>query len=355
MHNSEQELKWGILGTGHMASRFVEALALSETGKLQSLASRDIERARSFLEQRSLSVELASTTDELLADPSVQAVYICSPHPAHLDGIVAAARAGKHILCEKPLTLNAQEAKRAMQIAEENSVLLMEGFMYRSHPQTLALLEELKVGKIGQLKSISASFSFNVLERSDNPRLLEPKLGGGAILDLGCYPLSYCRLIVGAARGEKYTDPIKIVAHSSFSKTGVDLDSIATLIFPDDITAQISCGLNLQRENCLRVYGSKGRIELATPWSPGRCGERSEMRFIPAGHVTAEPKVETTYFENQQWLLAGQIDFFAQSVQEGSIAYPGMNVQESLANMHGLDQWRQAIGLVYPQEKSELS
>lgn len=351
MNESEQGLIWGIIGTGHMASRFVEALSQCKDSQLGAVAGRDQERTKAFLRERQVDPNKALTLEQMLQNESVRAVYISTPHPHHLEGILAACKASKHVLCEKPLTLNHGEALVAAEAGEQTESLIMEGYMYRSHQQTRLLLEMIGNGKIGELRSISASFSFNVLERSDNPRLTEPTLGGGAILDLGCYPLSFSRLVAGAALGQSYANPVALQAHSTFTDTGVDLDSIATLIFEEGITAQISCGLDLQRENSLRVYGSKGRLELPTPWSPGREGEASFIRFIPSGHVTGEAETESTEVIGKQWLLSQQINCFAEAISRRQLPYPAMTMNESISNMLWLDRWRKAAGASYPGEQ----
>jgi len=343
-------MRWGILGTGHMAQRFVQALPFSPSSTLHAVASRSSQSVERFSQKNELSCQLYESYEELLADSQVEAVYICSPHPAHKEWIVKAAQAGKHILCEKPLTLNACEATEAIAACQQAGVTLLEGFMYRSSPQTLTLFELLKSGKIGEIKSMEASFSFNVLKRSDNPRLTDPHLGGGAILDLGCYPMSMCRLIAGVALGEKFAEPKDILAYSSFMKTGVDLDSIATLVFENDLTAQISCGMELQRSNRLVIYGSSGRLELPTPWSPGRAGESSEIHLISGDLVTERFEPEIITVDYQRPLFSQQLENFVELLGLGESPYSLMSGEDSLNNMRALDLWRSKIGLSYPME-----
>lgn len=343
-------IKWGVLGTGHMASRFIDALAFSENSTLHAIASRSKESVELFAKNKNLPCHLYQNYDQLLADPQVEAVYICSPHPAHQEWIIKSAQAGKNILCEKPLTLNAKQAEEAIEACQQAKVTLLEGFMYRSSPQTVRLLELLRSNKIGDIKSIEASFSFNVLKRSDNPRLTDPNLGGGAILDLGCYPASFCQLIARAEDNKNSIEVTDILAHSTFHKTGVDLDSTATLIFENGITAQISCGMELQRSNQVTIYGSNGRVELPTPWSPGREGGSSEIHIISGDPITDQKEPERIILEYQRPLFSQQLENFIELTRTGTISYPLISNKESLATMRLLDLWRSKIGLKYPAE-----
>ena len=178
-----EKLTWGILGTGTIAGTFAKGLQASETGKLLAVGSRTQEAANTFGERWNISHRHGSY-EALLANKDVQAIYISTPHPMHAEWAIKAAEAGKHVLCEKPIGLNAAEAMAIIEAARRNNVFLMEAFMYRCHPQTAQLVELIRSGTIGEVRVIQATFSFATtfnLEKS----LLNNALGGGGILDVG--------------------------------------------------------------------------------------------------------------------------------------------------------------------------
>jgi predicted dehydrogenase len=196
----EKQVAWGILGTGSIAHTFAKAVGESKTGRLVAIGSRSQESADKFGDEFDVPHRHA-TYEELLSNPEVQAVYISTPHPQHAEWAIKTADAGKHILCEKPLTMNYPEAMAVVEAAVRNDVFLMEAFMYRCHPQTAKLVELIREGAIGQVRVIQADFSFHGGYNPES-RLLNPELGGGGILDVGCYCASMARLIAGAHRAK---------------------------------------------------------------------------------------------------------------------------------------------------------
>jgi predicted dehydrogenase len=262
-----KKLAWGILGTGRIASIFAKGVAQSRTGTLVAVGSRTREGAEKFGEAFAIPHRHESY-EALLADTDVQAIYISTPHPWHAQWAIKAAEAGKHILCEKPIGLNAAEAMAVVEAAQQNNVFLMEAFMYRCHPQTRKLVELIRSGVIGQVQVIQATFSFRLGDRPES-RLLKNELGGGGILDVGCYCVSAARLIAGAAQGKDFVDPLKVEAVGHVGKTGVDEYTVASLKFPGDILAQLFTGVQVNGENVIKVFGSQGMIEVPSPWTPG--------------------------------------------------------------------------------------
>src|SRR5579872_4482740 len=259
-------LNWGIISTGFIAHIFAEGIAQSNTGKLVAVGSRTQYAADKFGETWNVPRRYGSYT-KLLADKDVQAVYISTPHPLHAQWAIKAAAAGKHILCEKPLTLNYAQAETVIEAARKNDVFLMEAFMYRCHPQTEKLVELIRSGMIGQVRVIQATFSFN----SDNDpqgRLLNNALGGGGILDVGGYCVSVARLIAGAALGKGFAEPVQVQAVGHVGETGVDEYTVAVLAFPGDIMAQVWTGVRVEGENVVRVFGTEGSLLVPTPWLP---------------------------------------------------------------------------------------
>ena len=182
-----KHLRWGIIGTGGIAHRFAQGVQHSKTGELIAVGSRRQETADAFAKEFGVPHRHASY-EALLADEDVDAIYVSTPHPMHAEWAIKSAEAGKHILCEKPLAINHAEAMAVVEAARENDVFLMEAFMYRCHPQMRRVVELVREGAIGRVCMIQATFSF---QGGTDPksRLMNNALGGGGILDVGCYPV----------------------------------------------------------------------------------------------------------------------------------------------------------------------
>jgi predicted dehydrogenase/aryl-alcohol dehydrogenase-like predicted oxidoreductase len=337
-------INWGILSTGRIAKTFARGVSESKTGTVVAVASRNQESADSFGDEFGIEKRF-STYEALLADPAVDAVYIATPHPLHAQWAIKAAEAGKHILCEKPLTLNHGEAMAVVEAARENGVILLEAFMYRCHPQTAALFELIQSGAIGEVKVMNISFGF---QAGFNPesRLFKNELGGGGILDVGCYATSMARLIAGAATGKTFADPIKVVGAGYLGQSNVDEYAAATLTFPNNIVAQVSTAVAVNFENTVSVRGTKGHILVPSPWFCS-ADEKGVNFYLHRDGATEEIKVET-----DRSLYAYEADAMALAVEKGAVQSPAMSPEDSLGNMQTLDSWRAALGLVYEAEKS---
>ncbi|MBA2363272.1 MAG: aldo/keto reductase [Chloroflexia bacterium] len=339
---------WGILGTGSIARTFARGVQGSRTGELAAVGSRTQESANAFGEEFGLARRHGSY-EELLADEAVQAVYIATPHPMHAEWAIKAAEAGKHILCEKPVALNYPEAMAVVEAAREHDVFLMEAFMYRCHPQTAKLVELVRDGAIGELRTMQITFSFDSGYNVEG-RMLRAELGGGAILDVGCYCASMARLLAGAASGKPFVEPeeLRAVAHIG-EETGVDHYSSAVVKFPGGIVAQLSTGAQVNQESVVRMYGSEGWIHVSSPWIPGKAGEPVSLFLHRKGAAAPEEIVIAA----DMGLYALEADTVARHLENREAAPPAMTWEDTLGNMQMLDQWRAAIGLVYPMEQPE--
>ncbi len=335
--------RWGILSTGSIAKTFARGLAESKTGKLHAVASRNQASADEFGAQFGISKCFASY-DELLADPEIDAVYIATPHPLHAQWAIRAANAKKHVLCEKPLTLNWPEAQRVAEAARENSVILMEAFMYRCHPQTEKLVELVKSGVLGEIRQIEATFAF---DGGPNPkgRLVELELGGGGILDVGCYAVSLCRLIAGAAQGKDFAEPLEIKALGVLGTSGADYYAGALLRFPGDILAICSTGVQLNGGGFARIVGSKANLRVPSPYF---CGPTDgQIKLILEVHGAEKQEIVV---ESDRNLYAYEADAMALAIEKGAVQAPAQSADDATGNMRVLDLWRAQIGLQYPQE-----
>lgn len=323
----KDKLRWGIVGTGRIAREFAAGIAHSRHGELVAVASRNpvTEVAPEFGR-----VCLHTGYAELLADKSVEAVYIATPHPMHAEWAIRAAEAGKHVLCEKPIGMNAAEADAIIDAARRHDVFLMEAFMYRAHPQTEALTELVRSGAIGTIRLIEASFGF---AKAFDPagRQYDPGLGGGGILDVGCYPVSMVRLIAGAVAGKPFADPIAVLGAGHVGATGVDEWAAATLTFPDGLIAQVATGVALAQANVVRLFGTAGRIEVFSPWwCSGKQGGQSVISVTRAGDAPREVVTKTT-----DWLYAIEADTVARHL--AARQSPAMSWDDTLGNMRALD------------------
>ena len=344
---SGNRVRWGIVGTGSIAGAFAEGLAQAATGQLVAVGSRSDASAELFAKKYNIP-RRHSSYEALLKDGEVDALYIATPHPVHAEWAIRAARAKKHLLVEKPLGLNAAEGMAVIEAARENDVFLMEAFMYRAHPQTIRLLEILRSGAIGEVRMIQGAFGFHWPKPwSATSRLISNELAGGGILDVGCYPVSMSRLIAGVASGKSFDDPIAVSGAAHLGKSGVDEWAAATLKFAKGIVAQVSCSVQVQQENVLRIYGSDGWILLPTPWAPARNGGASKILI----HKSGEKLPEEIDVACGKQIYANEADHFAEHIDARQS--PAMSWDDSLGNLRTLDKWRAAIGLVYDQEKPE--
>ncbi|TVR56167.1 MAG: oxidoreductase [Puniceicoccaceae bacterium] len=342
------KLHWGILATGRIAHAFAEGVQRSETGRLQAVASRSQAKADEMGAHFGIPNRHGSY-EALLADPEVQAVYISTPHPQHAEWSVKAAEAGKHILCEKPACLNHADAMAVAEAVHEAGVVYMEAFMYRCHPQTIELVRLLREGAIGEIRLIQAAFSFAAGFNPES-RIYNNALGGGGILDVGCYPVSMARLIAGVALGRPFADPLEVAGQGRLHpETGVDEVAIADLAFEGGLLAQVSTGVSINQENVVRIYGTEGRIVLPSPWQPVIHGGIWSFQIFEKGR----PEPRTISGTEQRPLYGVEADLFARSLPHREPLHPGMTIEDTLGNMRTLDRWRRAIGLTYENEKPE--
>lgn len=338
MVNTFPPLRWGLLATGGIARQFAHALRETELGVLAAVGSRQQASADAFAREFGTARSHGSY-QALLDDPEVEAVYISPPHPMHAEWAIAAARAGKHILCEKPLTMNLAEAEAVVAAAREAGVFLMEAFMYRCHPFMARLRDIIVSGEIGEVGLIDSVFGFSI-PFDPAHRLFSRELGGGGILDLGCYPVSVSRFIAGAAMGRPFADPTEVVGTARFSEaTGVDIVATASLKFENGTLASLGCGPSLPQDSRLRIFGTLGSLEIVSrPWHAPRAGVPVVMR------VTAKDgAARIEEITDARSIYAIEADEFAQAVRAGAKESAHMSLADTLGNMRTLDRWLAAV------------
>ena len=350
-------LNWGVIGAGGIARVFCNGIRFSKTGQIAAVASRSEARADELATAFSIPKQYTDY-ESLLADDEIDAVYICTIHPAHAEWAIKAAKAGKHILVEKPIGMNTLEAEAMIEAARANDVFLMEAFMYRCHPQTLKLTALVREGAIGRVQMVRAVFSYNG-GNDLTSRAYTNELGGGGILDVGCYTTSMTRLIAGAASGEPFLDPIGVKGFAKVGPTGVDHYAAATLQFENDIIAEIITGISCQMPSEVTIYGTKGRLSVPNPWLPSSpCRNASEPlpldTVFPPTYILlwqqGTPDPEEILIKVDRDLFTYEADTVAEYITQRQS--PRMSWEDTLGNMRLLDQWRREVGVVYANDKN---
>ena len=335
---------WGILGPGKIAREFLRGAQGSAIGAVTAIGTRD--PGRPELAEHFPGLKVHAGYEALLADPGVEAVYIATPHPFHAEWAIAAARAGKHVLTEKPAAMNAAQVAAMFAAAATAGTFMGEAYMYRLHPLTALLLDLLRGGRIGELRLIKASFGFALPSFQPGHRLLSPDLGGGAILDVGGYPMSMARLLAGHACPEGFADPIDLVAIGRHGPTGVDEIASALVSFPDGVIAELSGSVGQWQDNVLHIMGTKGRLEVDAFWfGSGKYGGTARIRLIAP---QAEPEV--IELAEPRNLYSFQFEAANAAIRAGRtrFSHPAMSEADSLGNACALDRWLAQLHLAQP-------
>jgi predicted dehydrogenase len=312
-------MRWGILGPGRISRAFLTGLAGSATEHAVAVGSRSVDRAEAAA--RDFDVPRAyGSYQQLLADDEVEAVYVGTPNAVHVEGAIAAAEAGKHVLCEKPLGVSRAEAETMFEAARKHGVWLMEAFMYRFHPRTLRLAEIVSAGEIGTPTLVRASFGFAVSDPA-NVRM-SAQLAGGALMDVGCYPVNAARMIAGPVRA----------ATATARWREVDVTLAGVLDHTGGALSLVSCSLVSGRHNELEVVGSDGVITVPVAFTPPR--DRPSTMLVTRGTETEE---QTFAPGDQNTLEAEGFAALVAVGHEAAGALPQMPLVESLDNATTID------------------
>ena len=336
---AQQNLQWGVIGTGAIANDFATALQGSERCRIVNVMSFP-GLAQPFADRFGVP-RATDALDELLGDAEVRAVYVATPHPQHEKLALAAIAAGKHVLVEKPMATSAAAAARIIEAARQKRVFLMEAYMYRCHPLITKLISRLRAGVIGQIRHVRADFGFRD-PRNPKGRLFDPEQAGGGLLDVGGYPVSFVRLIAGLAVGKPMAEPGKLTAVGQIGPTGVDEFAQATLSFESGVTAEIACGIRYDFGCGATIFGEEGRIKLDDAWLPG--GKRQGLE----SHFTIErdgeaPRIVPVNIPRAIYALEAEL--VADTLPALEPLWPAMTWSDSVANLRVLDTWRAALGL----------
>jgi len=296
------KLRWGIMGCAKIARKSViPGIQQSDRGVVAAIASRSEMKARETAAQLGIP-KYYGNYEELLADESIDVVYIPLPNNMHKEWVIRAAEAGKHVLCEKPFAMNAGEAEEMVQACERAGVKLAEAFMYRHHPRYNRIREIVESGEIGFIRGIHGTFTYNNAADLANFRNSK-ELGGGAIYDIGVYPISAARYILG-------TEPEAATVHAMFSEQHGDVDMMASglLEFPNKIALTFDCAMWADYRNTLEILGSDGRIEIPSAFVAGP-DKPSHFNVIAGGvNHRIEARDVNPYSEQADDLAAAILD-----------------------------------------------
>ena len=321
--------KWGILGTGGIARAFAADLQLLEGHTMHAVGSRTISSAQKFA--ANFAATPYGSYEELVNDPTLDAVYVATPHPAHKENVIAALNAGKPVLCEKPFAVNAREAQEMVDAATANNVALMEAMWSRFLPHYAKVREIVASGILGKILTVHADHGQRLADQNI-PRLIEPELAGGALLDLGIYPVSFAHMILGT--------PQKITATGVFTDKGVDAQT--SMIFDYNNGAQAILNTTMIEQTPCRavVAGLNGWLEIDRVfYSP------TSMRVtLFDGTIHEYPNIY------QGHGLREQAEIFKALVVSGRQQSNILNWKDTVDIMEILDTIRSQIGLSYPFE-----
>ncbi len=294
---NQRVLNWGLLSTARINQALIPALRASPRSRLAAVASRTEGAAEAYAQQWNIP-RAHGSYEGLLSDPEIDVVYNSLPNHMHAEWTIKALKAGKHVLCEKPLALSVAEVDAMALAARDASKVLSEAFMYRHHPQTLKVKEIVDRGSLGTLRLITGSFTFT-LNRKDDIRLAKA-MGGGSIWDVGCYPINYARLIVGQ-------EPVAAFGRQFIGEGGVDEAFVGQLEFPGHVFAQFDCGFNSAPRSHMEIVGTEGVLDIPEPFKPGI----KEKLLLSRGDKTEVIKVPG------QELYSGEVEDMAEAVVSG--------------------------------------
>ena len=316
-------VRWGILGAARIASeKVIPAIQKGQTGIVQAIASRSTDKARA-LALRFAIPRAYGSYDELLADPEIDAVYNPLPNHLHVPWSLRALAAGKHVLCEKPIALDAAQAGELITARERSGRLVMEAVMVRLHPRWLGAREIVRSGRIGELRSMTGFFSYF----NDSPENVrhQPGMGGGGLLDIGFYPVTMSRFIFAA-------EPRRVMGLLDIdARFGVDRLASAILEFPAG-HAVFTCSTQLAPHQSLDILGTRGRIAMEIPWSMPH--ERPSRLLVEDGsRASGEGPVEVWFPACDQW--GEECDRFCEAIRNGAPA--PVPIEDAVANMRVLD------------------
>ncbi len=322
----QRKIKWGIVGLGKIARQFANELMLVEEAQIAAVASRDATKAQKFANIFGCK-KAYGNYDEIFDDDEIDIIYIATPHNSHAELSIKALEKNKHVLCEKPIALSYEDAFNMVMTSQEHNKFLMEAFWTRFNPTFLDVLDNIKKGKLGEIKYVNADFAFTANTNELN-RFTDLKLGGGALMDIGIYPLFLAYMILGL--------PEEIVAKSNFHHSGVDLQT--SIIFHyEKAQAVLHCGLEYNSKIEAVISGTKGEIKIEELWYKAQSYSFSDSYSAKKYDFPTKGIGYTHEIEECHRCLKNQ-----------EIESPLWTHQNSLELISLLDKVREIVGLKFP-------
>jgi predicted dehydrogenase len=304
-------LNWGLLSTARINRALIPPLRASKRNQLLAVASRSQESAEAYAREWKIS-RAHGSYEALLADPEIDVIYNPLPNHLHAEWTIKAVEAGKHVLCEKPLALSVDEVDAVAAAAQKHGRVVAEAFMYRHHSQTLKAQELVQDGSLGNLKLLRGSFSF-VLDREGDIRF-DPTMGGGSIWDVGCYPISFMRTVVGS-------EPLEVFGWQVTGPSGIDETFVGQIRFAGDVYGQFDSSFVIPFHTYMEIVGDAATLVVPRPFKPGL----SEKLFL-----VRDGKTETIKVTGQE-LYLGEVEDVADAITLGKS--PRISMEDSRANV----------------------
>lgn len=323
-------INWGIIGCGRIAAKFADDLNKIEGAKLYAVASRSIDKAINFGKTYN-AVKAFGSYQELVEDQTIDVVYIATPHPMHKAHTILTLENNKHVLCEKPFAMNTHEVKSMIAKSKGNDKFLMEAIWTMFFPYMFKLKELIADGVLGEVKMIEADFGFKA-DFDPASRLFDKELGGGALLDIGIYPLSLCQMLLGK--------PDEISALSHLGQTGIDESTAINLKWIGGAMASLNCTILTDTKCVAKIFGTKAYIEIDSRWHESKSMHLKDRDGI----------IESYHFEDEYLGFAYEIKEVNNCILQKKLESEQVDHQFSLELMQTIDLIRESIGLRYPAD-----
>ncbi|HEU0000470.1 MAG TPA: Gfo/Idh/MocA family oxidoreductase [Ktedonobacteraceae bacterium] len=325
-------VRWGVLSVANIGvKRVIPAILASASEELVAVASRNIQRAQEKFAHLP-GLRLYGDYESLLRDPEIEAIYNPLPNSLHAEWTIRALEAGKHVLCEKPMAVTAEQGQTMVEAAQANGKLLMEAFMYRFHPQTIWALEQVHSGRIGNVKLVRSSFSFNIMTPPHPHNIrLQAALAGGSLMDVGCYPINFCRAVYGHA-------PVAVAGRVfSQSEGEVEIAASAALDFGAGRLGLIDSSFELPTRQVSEVIGDAGSITIPLPFTPPIVD--TEVILSVEGQVIHQRITAVDHYRLE-------VEHFGTCIRTG--AQPAYSFDETLDNLRTIEAVYLSAGHRWP-------
>jgi len=312
-----KKVRWGLVSTARINSRLIPAIRASQNGELSAVASREQKNADRYAKEWGIPNAFGSYK-AMLASDRVDVVYISLPNHLHKEWSVKAMQAGKHVLCEKPFALSMQEVDEMLVVSKKSGCRLAEAFMYRHHPQTKVVGDLVRKGKVGDVSVVRGVFNFKISDDYDVRKV--PEFGGGALWDVGVYPMSYTQFIMGGA-------PKEVNGFQFIGREGVDMTFVGNLHFSGDRLGQISCSFSTPQYTSFEIIGTRGRIEINSPFIS--IEEHGRILFYKGDNESKGVPEEIVFPKKELYL--GEVEDMNDAILEGKPNY--LDLQETRSHV----------------------